>query len=230
MPVDSPPKPETPATSAAPARPDQPIVEPGHTPASVPRWAWHRRLYDWTMSLAGNRHATLALFILSVAEAIFFPIPSVVLQVPMTLARRERSWLYATVASIGCVVGGIVGYGLGSIFNAWFRSHVEGWFGAGALGKMEHWTGNLWLLSAGAIAVHPFKLYTIAAGILGVPFAQFIIAATIGRAVLFYGVGALLWWFGPPVRTFIEKYFNLLTVALGVLIVALVVGWRLLRH
>lgn len=185
----------------------------------VPRWALHRRLYDWMLSFSHSRYATLALAIFSFAEAIFFPIPPFVLQIPLSLERQSRTWYYALVCTVASVGGGIGGYALGGAFHG-----VAIWlFGEAKLHQLEQWTGNVWLLTAGAVAIHPFKLYTIAAGFLTVPMGSFVLAATIGRAALFFGIGALLWFFGAPVRTFIDRYFNLLTVALGALIVGVVV-------
>lgn len=191
----------------------------GAPPRSVSRWALHRRLYDWMLSFAHSRYATLALAVFSFTEAIFFPIPPFVLQIPLSLERQSRTWFYAVVCTVASVAGGVGGYLVGGAFHG-----VALWlFGDEKLHQLEQWTGNVWLLTAGAIAIHPFKLYTIAAGFLAVPLGSFIVASAIGRAALFLGIGALLWFFGAPVRTLIDRYFNLLSVALGVLIIGVVV-------
>ncbi len=204
---------DTPAVTAQPAMGPPPAARP------VPRWAWHRRLYDWMLSFAHSRYATLALFLFSFTEAIFFPIPPIVLQVPLSLERRRLCWRYAFVCTVASVLGGVVGYGIGWAFHGLATSV----FGQTALEAVRDWSANVWLLSAGVIAVHPFKLFTIAAGFLEIPMVSFLIASLVGRAALFYAVAAMLWFFGPPVRVFIEKYFNLLTIAFGVLIIGLIV-------
>ncbi len=204
-----------------PAPPGVPVA-PGPaapTARSVPRWAWHRRLYDWMLSFAHSRYATLALFLFSFTEAIFFPIPPIVLQVPLSLERRRLCWRYALVCTAASVLGGVVGYGIGWTFHGLATSV----FGQTSLEAVREWSANVWLLSAGVIAVHPFKLFTIAAGFLEIPMVSFLIASLVGRAALFYAVAVMLWFFGPPVRVFIEKYFNLLTIAFGVLIIGLIV-------
>ena len=101
-------------------------------------------------------------------------------------------------------------------------------FSEHALSHMQEYTGSLPLLTAGALAIHPFKLYTIAAGIFHVPLAEFVVAAIIGRGVLFFGVAMLLWFFGPPVKAFIDRYFTLLTVLLGAALVGVVLLARVL--
>ncbi len=213
--------PDTPAEAGIPRDP----VAPGAR--SVPRWAWHRRLYDWMLSFAHSRYATLALFLFSFTEAIFFPIPPIVLQVPLSLERRRLCWRYAFVCTIASVLGGVVGYGFGWVFHEPARDLASAIFGQAAVEaafeEVRRWSANVWLLSAGVIAVHPFKLFTVTAGILEIPMVSFLIASLVGRAALFYAVGAMLWFFGAPVRVFIEKYFNLLTIAFGVLIIGLIV-------
>ncbi|HVZ93139.1 MAG TPA: VTT domain-containing protein [Phycisphaerales bacterium] len=204
----------------------QPVVPPASTAPSraVPKWAIHRRLYDWMLTFAHSKYATLALFLFSFTEAIFFPIPPFVLQIPLTLERRSRAWWYAGVTTFASVLGGLVGFWIGGRFHS-FATKL---FSETALHAIDKYTQDVWLLSAGVIAVHPFKLFTIAAGFVGVPVGSFIIASTIGRSVLFFGIGLLLWLFGPPIRVFIDRYFNLLTILFGVLIIGLVLAAKFL--
>lgn len=194
--------------------------------APVHSWAFHRRLYNWTLSLAGHRYAAAALFVVSFAESIFFPIPTVVLQVPMSLRRPEKVWTFAMLATVASVLGGIVGYEVGT----WFSHLVQHLFSQAALDHMSHYTGSLPLLIGGALAVHPYKLFTIAAGIFHeqVSLPNFVLASIIGRGVIFYAVGAMLHVGGPSVSRFIDRYFNMLTVLLGVGLVAIVVIVKLL--
>jgi membrane protein YqaA with SNARE-associated domain len=176
-------------------------------------------MYDWMLTFAHSPYATLALFVFSFTEAIFFPIPPFVLQIPLTLERRERAWYYAGVCSLASVVGGVVGYLLGASFHGLATKL----FTEAALHKLDEYTANPWLLTVAAIAVHPYKLFTIAAGFLGVSMGAFLLASAVARSVLFFGIGLLLWLFGPPVRVFIDRYFNLLTIVFGVLVVAILV-------
>lgn len=89
-----------------------------------------RRLYDWTLRLAGHRHAVWWLFVLAVAEASFFPIPIEALLLPMMFAAPRRCWRLAGVATLGSVLGGAIGYAIGALFfdsiGAPLLSHVAG--------------------------------------------------------------------------------------------------------
>jgi membrane protein YqaA with SNARE-associated domain len=211
-------------TQAPPQPP--PIVREPHAPR-VPAWHIHRRLYDWTAALANTPHATWLLAVVSFCEAIFFPIPPLVMQVPMSLERRDRVWFYAAVETVTSVLGGLVGYALGAVASGWLERAFPSLFSPEHIQHVRDWTDNAWIMTGGAIAVHPYKLYTIAMGILHANMLHFVLASIIGRGILFFGVAALLWWFGPPVRRFIDKYFNLLTVALGVLLIGIVVWAKL---
>src|SRR5262249_8589734 len=131
---------------------------------------------------------------------------------------------YAGVTTAASVVGGAGGYIIGHVFHG-LATRL---FSEQALHKLDEYTANQWLLIAAAVAIHPYKLFTIAAGFLAVPVHPFVIASIVGRSVLFFGIGALLWFFGAPVRKFIDRYFNMLTIAFGVLIVAIVLAAKLL--
>lgn len=203
--------------------PTGPEVQPA-TPVAVPWWALHRRCYDWTLSFAHSRFDTPALFAFSMAEAIFFPIPVMALQIPMSLERRERTWWYGVVTQFGSMVGGVIGYQVGHLFSG----RVRGLFSEHALHHLSEFTGNLWLLTGGAVAIHPFKLFTIASGIFHVPFWEFLLAMTVGRSVLVFGIAWLLWRFGAPVRVLIDRYFTLLTVLFGLALIGVVLVARVL--
>ena len=68
-----------------------------------------RRLYDWTMGLAGKRRASYALVLVSFAESSFFPIPPDVLLIPMVLANRAKAWWLATICTLASVAGSLGG-------------------------------------------------------------------------------------------------------------------------
>jgi membrane protein YqaA with SNARE-associated domain len=217
--------PEAPMTAPLPSPPQT----PGGPPAPlVPRWHLLRRLYDWMMGFAHSPYATVALCLFSFTEAIFFPIPPFVLQIPLTLERRTKTWYYALITTVSSVLGGMVGYALGWLFQDQTRRAINWLFGEAALPHAEPYLRDLWVLTIGAIAVHPFKLFTIAAGLLDAPFWQFVIASIVGRAFLFFAIAVMLWFFGPPVRRFVEKYFNILTIVFGALLLAIVVAVKFL--
>lgn len=225
---------QTPAPAAPTTAPSEPTapndVRPGGSgdPAApsrpVPRWAIHRRLYDWVLSLAHHKHGTWALFLLSFAESSFFPVPPDVLQIALTLEKRERAWYFATVSTIASVLGGLLGYLIG--WGFWeatqdlFYRYVPGFTPQvydKVHGLYEQW--NFWIVFAAAFTPIPYKVFTIAGGVFGVFLPMFVVASFVGRGARFFIVAALLWKFGPPVKGFIDRWFNLLCIVFTVLVV-----------
>lgn len=182
-----------------------------------------RRLYDWTLDLAGHRHALWALFFVAVIESSFFIVPPDVLLIPMVLAARNRAWLIAGVCTAGSVLGGVLGYGIGMFaFDALGRPILEMYHAVAKFEEIrglynEH--GALIVFSAGFSPI-PYKVFTIASGVADMNIVTFTLASIFGRGARFFLVAALLWKFGEPIKTFIEKYLAQLTLAF----VALVAG------
>ena len=180
-----------------------------------------RRLYDWTMDLAGHRHALLALAVISFAESSVFPIPPDVLLILMILAARERAWLIAGVCTLASVVGGVFGYAIGALlFDTLGQPIVEFYgyldryqeFQAG----YEEW--GAWIVAGAGFTPFPYKVITITSGVMQLDFAVFMIASIASRGARFFLLAALLWYFGPPIRSFIERYLAQLTILFFVLL------------
>jgi len=180
-----------------------------------------RRLYDWTMGLAGHRHALVALAILSFAESSIFPIPPDVLLIPMILAARERAWLIAAVCTVASVVGGIAGYAIGALlFDTIGRAIVEFY---GYLDRFQEFQARYeewgaWIVAGAGFTPFPYKVITITSGVMNLDFGVFMAASTISRGARFFLLAALLWHFGPPIRSFIERYLPQLTIVFFLLL------------
>lgn len=189
---------------------------------SIPRLSLLRRLYAWVLSCAHKKYATSILFILSFAEASFFPIAPDLLQIPLTLERPKKAWLYASISSIASVLGGLFGYLIGAtlwhLTSNFFLTYVFSETTFNQVGALYH-NWEAWVVLAAAFTPIPYKVFTIAAGVFQVPLGMFIFASIIGRSARFFLVAALLWKWGEATKLFIEKYFNLLTVVLLLLIV-----------
>jgi membrane protein YqaA with SNARE-associated domain len=200
----------------------RPEPRPARAAAPPPRWAVHRRLYDWVLGLAHSNHGTAALFALSFAESSFFPIPPDVLQIALTLERRSRAFFYALVSTIASVLGGVAGYAIGwglwAAVDAFFYRYV---FDEAVFHRVEglYQRYDFWCVFIAAFTPIPYKVFTIAGGVFHISLPMFILASAVGRSGRFFVVAALLWWFGPPVKSFIERYFNLLSVVFTVLLV-----------
>jgi membrane protein YqaA with SNARE-associated domain len=181
-----------------------------------------RKLYDWGLKQAESKHAERALFWVAFAESSFFPLPPDVLLIAMVLALREKWLRYFSIALAGSVLGGIAGYliGLGvwQAVQGFFFSYV---FSQATFQKVQelYMRYDFWIVFAAAFTPIPYKVFTIAAGVASIDFGHFVVASFLGRGGRFFLVASLLKFFGLPVRGFIEKYFNWITIAFAALLI-----------
>jgi len=189
-----------------------------------------RRLYDWMMAKARSERAPHALFWVAFIESSFFPIPPDVMLIPMVIANRLKAWWYATVATIGSVIGGVFGYLIGYFFFEQVGRPILEFYGkAESFGQFTSWFNDwgVWILIIKGMTPFPYKVLTITAGVTHMPLAEFMLASVIARAMRFYLVAGLLYFFGEPIREFIEKRLNVVTT---VFLVLLVLGFVAIRY
>tara|TARA_B100000315_G_scaffold240854_1_gene261075 strand:- start:275 stop:856 length:582 start_codon:yes stop_codon:yes gene_type:complete len=181
-----------------------------------------RRLYNWTMELAGHRRATSALAAVSFIESSVFPIPPDVLLIPMVLADRAKAFRIAFICTAASVLGGMLGYGIGVfLFEEIGRPLLE-FYGYGPKftefqAKYNDW--GAWAVFIAGVTPFPYKVITILSGVTALDLFIFTAASVAARGLRFYIVAGLLWKFGEPIRGFIEKYLGPLFVLFCVLLV-----------
>lgn len=201
----------------------------GEAPRPARRPGPLRRLYDWTLSWADRPGGPAALFGVSFAESSFFPIPPDVLLIALALGRPARALWFALVCTAGSVLGAMAGYAIGLVLFEQLGRPVLEFYGAmdkfDAVGQL--YRANLVVaLGTAAFTPIPFKVFTIAGGAFAVPFLPFVAVSAVGRALRFFAVATLIYFFGPPIKAFIDRYFNLLSI---IFVVALVGGFVVVR-
>ena len=189
-----------------------------------PRWAVHRRMYDWVLGFSKSRHSTAALAGIGFAESSFFPIPPDVLLLPLCLGSRSKAWWFATVCTLASVAGGLAGWLIG--WGAWEATSAFwfDWVPGFTPEKFETVQGlfdtyGIWIVFAAAFTPIPYKVFTITAGVTSMALGPFLLASLVGRGARFFLEAGLMWGFGERIVPFIDKYFNLLSllaVVLGV--------------
>lgn len=189
-----------------------------------------KRLYDQTLTLAARREAAWALAGVAFVESSVFPIPPDVMLIPMVLAQRLKAWAYAAIATIASVLGGAAGYAVGYFLFEVVGRPILALYGysdefASFAERYNAW--GAWIVLFAGITPFPYKVITIASGATGLDFLVFMIASVIARGLRFYLVCGLLYWFGPPIRTFIEARLGLLTTLFFVLLFG---GFLLVRY
>ncbi len=188
-----------------------------------------RRLYDWTFSLASRKSAEWWLAIIAFVESSVFLVPADVLFIPMTLARPQRAWRYALVATVASVLGGIAGWYIG--FHAYEQIAKPILEMYGKLDTFERLRGSasadailLMLITSGLAHLPPIKVVTILSGAAGVNLWLFIASAIVARGARFFFLGWLLKRYGDPIRHFIEKRLGLIASAVAAVLIAMFVG------
>lgn len=185
------------------------------------------RLYDGVLALAAHRRASAYLSALSFTESSFFPIPPDVMLIPMCLAKPVKAWLYAALCTLFSVLGGMAGYLIGKLAFDWIEpwlmgSHYAGAF-TGAVAAFETW-GFWYILLAGFTPI-PYKVFTISAGVVGMPFPAFIAGSVVGRGGRFFLVAGLIRLGGQKLADRMRKYIDLigwLLIALALIVYVLI--------
>jgi membrane protein YqaA with SNARE-associated domain len=203
---------------------DTPAGRASGSNTSVSRWHVHRRLYDWVLHWADTPYGTPALAVLSFAESSFFPIPPDPLLGALCVGRPKRSLWFALVCSLASIAGGVCGYLIG-----WLLTPVGRWI-VGRLvalnmcpeqvtteaGPVPLWeflevkfqANTFWAVFTAGLTPIPYKVFTIAAGAFRTSLLEFFAASVLARSLRFLAEGALVRVFGPPIRAWVEKYFN----------------------
>ena len=180
-----------------------------------------RATYDWTMGLAGHRHAMAALAVVAFVESSVFPVPPDVLIIPMVLAARQKAWRIAAVATVASVLGGLAGYGIGALlFDSVGRPLLD-FYGYQAQfedfqARFREW--GAWFVAGAGLTPFPYKVITITSGVMDLDLAVFTVASALSRGARFFLVAGLLWYFGQPIRRFIEAYLPQVTAAFFILL------------
>ena len=184
-----------------------------------------RRLYAWVLHWADTRYGTQALALISFAESSFFPIPPDVLQIALSVSRPTRAFFYALISLLASVVGGVLGWAIGSfawdlvggVFMVWVPGLTPEIF--------EHvrrlYVDNAFFaILAAAFTPIPYKVFTIASGIFGVPLPVLVAASFLGRGGRFFLVATVFHFAGPTAKRLLDEYLELATIGLFLLFVA----------
>lgn len=182
-----------------------------------------RKMYAWMMRHASAPHAFWFLGAIAFAESSFFPLPPDVMLVPMTLADRRRAFLLAGWCTLTSVLGGIVGYLIGALlWNSVGHWLIQIYGYGNSLDEFRRLYAEWgsWIILVKGLTPIPYKLVTIASGFAGYNFVMFVVLSVISRGARFLVVAGLLYVYGEPVRDFIEKRLEWVTLAMLVVVIA----------
>src|SRR5258706_5301854 len=179
-----------------------------------------RRIYDWCIGAADKPFAPWLMGAVSFAESSIFPIPPDTLLIPMSLARPEKAWGFATLCTLTSVAGGVLGY----VIGAYLYDTVGHWliqiYGYGD--KVEAFREayaryGTWIILLKGVTPIPYKIVTITSGFAGYNLWLFIIFSFVARGMRFYFTAFLLRRYGTRARDVIEKRLGVwVTLLIGV--------------
>jgi membrane protein YqaA with SNARE-associated domain len=167
-------------------------------------------LYNRCMLWASHPHAERYLIGVSVFEAIFFPVPTALMLIPMVVSRPNKAVRLAAIATITSVLGGLFGYLLGYLAIAAIEPwiHQIGWWDKYLTARQWFDEYGVWAVVIAGFTPIPFKMFTISAGALSMAVLPFILASLLGRSAHFFLIALLMAWAGPKMEPVVRRYIE----------------------
>lgn len=185
-----------------------------------------QKLYAWTLSLAARKTAEIWLAFIAFIESSVFLVPADVLFLPMALARPNRAYRYALVATVASTLGGIAGYFLGYFAYESVAKPILVFYGK--LAEFEHLktctsdqTLLVLLTTSGLAHLPPIKIVTILAGVAHISFVFFVLSCIFARGARFFALAWALKRYGEPIKNFIEKRLALIAGLAAAILIGL---------
>ena len=183
-------------------------------------------LYKKCLNLSAHKSSKYYLALVSFIESSFFPIPPDVMVIPMVISKKSDFIKIFLIATIFSVLGGILGYFIGALF---FDLGMQIMSFYGYEDKLTNLKNNLinsegfyaWLgiLFLAGFTPLPYKVFTIASGLIGFNIIIFILISFFSRGLRFFIVSYLSYKFGDLFTKFLEKHGSSWFTIIGILIV-----------
>jgi len=131
---------------------------------------------------------------------------------PMVVAKPEDAWKLAFITTVASVFGGLLGFAIGAFaidaIIPWLQD-LGYWH---AYERSQEWfrEWGFWAVLAAGFSPIPYKIFTIAAGAMGMPLAPFLLASVVGRSSRFFLVAGLIHWGGARVEQLLRRYIDIL--------------------
>jgi membrane protein YqaA with SNARE-associated domain len=191
-----------------------------------------RRIYHWVLSWADTPYGVPALVGIAFIESSVFPIPPDVLLIALALSAPTRAFRFALWCTVGSVLGGLfgyfIGYALWHVFEPYLVGPVFSQEAFESVTSQYQKHGTLAVFIA-AFTPIPYKVFTVAAGVAELNLLGFAGASIVGRGGRFLLVALVIRLAGARAKELIDKYFDVVTLVAGILLILAVVLYQLLR-
>jgi membrane protein YqaA with SNARE-associated domain len=198
---------------------------------AVTWWHWHRRLYNWVVHWADTRYGMIALIVLALTEPVCVPIPADVLVIGLCLGKPKRSLRYGLTCAFFSVLGGTIAFSLGLAIGPERIVDLFGSIGIGAKAQLAldlYTKYDFWAIAISALTPVPYMIFSWVGGMAEVSLLKFITISIVFRTMRFGGESLLFYFLGEKARRLIEKYFNIATVVVIILLAIVVYLMKLL--
>jgi len=198
---------------------------------AVAWWQWHRRLYNWVVHWADTRYGMAALIVLALTEPICVPIPADVLVIGLCLGKPKRSLRYGLTCAFFSVLGGTIAFSLGLAIGPERVVDLFSSIGLGAKAQLalELYTKyDFWAIAISALTPVPYMIFSWVGGMAEVSLLKFVTISVVFRTMRFGGEALLFYFLGEKARRLIEKYFNIATIVVIILLAVVVYAIKLL--
>lgn len=187
--------------------------------------ALQKKLKQKTRNFIESKHMLSGITIASFLESTIVPIPLEAVMVPLMQAQREKLWLIALMATLGCVVGALFGYALGYyLFDAvgdWVISAFSSPEQFENVKQKMHDQGFWFVITLGIVPI-PFQIAMLAAGATKYSLGLFLLASAIARSIRYFGLAIVVYYAGNQAERIISKHKVKAMISLTILVL---LGW-----
>lgn len=200
-----------------------------------------KQSFDWAHKWSKSRYGQLALFVFLFSDASFFPLPTTIIFITISLLYPLRSNYNALIATTAMVSGSIAGYGIGhylwlsseggyTVIAQYFFNHIPGFtvdLYHNAQAIYSKW--SYIILFFAIILPIPYQVYSISAGAFDVNFVMFGFSTLLFQGLRFFGLAYLVIKFGEGVKTLFQKNLKIIAVSAFVLLLIYIVTVKVLQ-
>ena len=181
------------------------------------------KLVERLKALVTSRRVVWGTFFASFAESTVVPVPLEAVLIPAMQANRDRLWRLAGAALLGCIVGALVGYGVGYWLSGAVEDRLIAMFGdpglyQNALAELRR--NGFWFVFSVGVTPIPFQIAMLAAGTANYSLTGYLVATILSRGIRYYGLALLVWKFGNRAQTLMQRHRRSSALAVTALVVA----------
>lgn len=183
-----------------------------------------KKLKQKTRQFIDSKHMLKSITVASFLESTIVPIPLEAVLVPLMQARREKLWLIALMATIGCIIGAIFGYALGyylfDVVGDWVINTFSNPEQFEQVKQKMQAQGFWFVLTLGIVPI-PFQIAMLAAGATKYSIFLFLLATVIARSIRYFALAAVVYYAGNQAERVIQKHKTKALVAISALVLLL---------